>query len=117
MKNTEFPVVSHLIPNFYTCIKEIKKNLICTFNYNFIYNGGPEYLNNVFKITKNKTRNELNSVILSVAKVSHTRDEHIFSHSAFKLWNSIPVEIRSNDISNKFRNELKEYFLSLQEIT
>lgn len=88
--------------------------LICSFVRNYVRSGRPKYLENIFKINKSITRNGANLVTLNISKVLKTRDEHILSHCACKLWNNIPENIRLLEKNGEFLNELKNHLINAQ---
>lgn len=88
--------------------------LICTFIYSYINYSGPDYLNDIFKIVESKTRNGSSERQLVVSKVNSIRGEYLFSHSTNKLWNNLPLSIRTIVGKGNFMGELKNHLMISQ---
>lgn len=89
--------------------------LICVIIHTFIHGGKPTYLLNIFKRNINNTRAGADSITLKVEAVFSVKDELLLAHSACRLWNSIPSEIRNIESKNKFSDSLKSHFLEQQK--
>lgn len=72
----------------------------------------PKYLTNIFTTNKNNTRLGMNTVTLNVKAIKLSRDQHLLAHSASKLWNELPPEIRNSDNKTIFATKIKNYYLN-----
>lgn len=89
--------------------------LICCFIYNYLKTKTPAYLLNVFIVRESITRAGTDTITLMVKKVQLSRDEHQFAHCACKLWNGLPNMIRNSRTRDIFSNEIKSFFINLQQ--
>lgn len=89
--------------------------LICCILHKFLIHGSANYLNDIFVKNNNNTRNGMDSFSLNVKFVKKTRDQFLLSHSASRLWNSLPLELRKIEIHNSFRKTLLDYLFQKQK--
>lgn len=92
-----------------------RQYLICCIIHKIINKNSAPYLNDILTINKNKTRLGEDTISLLIKKISKVKDEHILAHSASKLWNKIPNEIRNIVNHNIFRNKLFKYLIEYQK--
>lgn len=88
--------------------------LIACFIHKYLFSYTPPYLNSLLTINNNNTRAGTDAFNLVVGRVNKVRDEHIFDNCLSKLWNKLPLKIRSNKDHDVFRKDLKLYLLNVQ---
>ena len=89
----------------------------CTMVYKALNGLAPEYISDVFtKVSESHVRN-LRSVDNDLLRVPSSRTsyyENSFTISSAKLWNELPLDIRSISALNTFKNTLKAHLFKNQ---
>ena len=84
----------------------------CTMVYKALNGLAPEYIGDIFtKVSESHMRN-LRSVDNDLLRVPSSRTsyyENSFTISSAKIWNELPLDIRSISALNSFKNTLKAH--------
>ena len=104
----------HFLPIYYRINYKIALMV-----YKCLNNQAPEYLKNLISIKKiNQSHNLRLEYQLSLLATPHTfpkfkKCQLAFTYAAPKVWNSLPLQIRSIKSLNIFKQKLKTYFFKL----
>ena len=77
--------------------------------YNIFHSNAPVYMKSNFHISNSRTRNSVYN--FNITRVgSFSKDS--FYYTGAKLWNDLPLSVRSSQTRNGFKNSIKKHFMS-----
>ena len=110
------PRTEHITPHLRTLhwlpVEARIKYKIACLCFSAVHSTGPVYLSELIKLYRpsRTLRSSSDTLLLSVPRVrTKTFGERSFFFSAPKIWNSLPLTIRSCDSPSSFRSSLKTY--------
>ena len=81
-----------------------------------IHNLSPQYISNMFSFLTQSNyslRSRTDPLLLKIPKINSKKCEQTISFAGPKIWNGLPLEIRSCTTVQTFKNKLKTYLFSL----
>ena len=98
-------------------LQDIHELQVASFVYDCINDFAPTYFDNFFTLLKTKhqigTRQAMKGNIFLERRNTDQYGIRSIQFSGVKIWNSIPVKIRSSASRVSFRAEMKKYYISL----
>ena len=77
--------------------------------YTIFHSNAPVYMKSNFHISNSRTRNSVYN--FNITRVgSFSKDS--FYYTGAKLWNDLPLSVRSSQTRNGFKNSIKKHFMS-----
>ena len=83
--------------------------------YNIFYERAPSYLCNFKKVENLHSHNTRSSKMSYVPADIKTQGKETFMYNGAKLWNSLPISIKSIQCKDSFKKSCKKYFFGLME--
>ena len=78
--------------------------------YNIFHSKAPVYMKSNFHISNSRTRNSVYN--FNITRVGSFSKDSFIILVLIKLWNDLPLSVRSSQTKNGFKNSIKKHFMS-----
>ena len=85
--------------------------------YKALNNLAPDYVKDLFKNvsdTHNRNTRSVDKALLHIPRFKTNSNENSFSVSAARLWNTIPLEVRTSSNLETFKRSVKNHLMACQ---